>query len=174
MDPKGQGADLSFAGCQGSFDGEAACGVNDTIFVNSRVGNKGGSVSLSGGNDPWNVAFHKCTVENSTAGLDFKDDPQGEGGAFSVGEGVTLLVADCTFKGSSCGKKVCIFLAVRKSRSFREGRETYVVVGLENVLMLNAVELLRASYGISIRLAVFTVHVWMSRTAVTRGRCVLR
>ena len=83
-----------------------------TVFVNSHVGHKGGSVSLSGGSNPWNVEFLGCSVEGSTAGLgDFKDDPQGEGGAFSVGEGVTLLLADCTLKGNSCGKKVCACLS---------------------------------------------------------------
>lgn len=35
-----------------------------------------------------------------------KDDPQGEGGAFSVANGVTLLVVDTTVKNTQAGKKV--------------------------------------------------------------------
>lgn len=105
-EPKGQGGDLSFAECDRSVEGKAPCGVNDTVFVNGRTGAKGGSVSLSGSEDPSTVEFHRCSVENSSAGFDFKDDPQGEGGAFSVGEGVTLVLSDCLVEECSCGKKV--------------------------------------------------------------------
>lgn len=94
------------AECAGSFDGEAPCQVNDTAFANGYAGSKGGSVSLSGGADSYTVDFHRCSVENSSVGFAFKDDPQGEGGGFSVGERVTLLLSDCVVKGNSCGKKV--------------------------------------------------------------------
>lgn len=105
-DPKGQGAHLSFDECLGSFDGVGPCQVNDTVFFNSHAGNKGGAVSLSGGDRPWTVEFHRCSVENSSVGLGIEDDPQGEGGAFSVGDGVTLILFGCLLKDNSCGKKV--------------------------------------------------------------------
>lgn len=80
--------------------------MNDTAFANGHAGNKGGAVSLSGGDDSWTVEFHRCSVENSDVGFAFKDDQQGEGGAFSVGERVTLLLSDCLVKNNSCGNKV--------------------------------------------------------------------
>lgn len=63
-------------------------------------------MSLSGGDDAWEIDFHRCTVNSSSAGYGIEDDPQGEGGAFSVGEKITLLLADCIFESNSCGKKV--------------------------------------------------------------------
>ena len=109
-DPKGQGADLSLAECERSFDGTAACRVNDTVFMKGYAGNKGGAVSLSGGDDAWDLEFHRCWMESSSAGFGFEDDPQGEGGAFAVGEGVTLILSDCLLKGISSGNKVRLFL----------------------------------------------------------------
>ena len=79
--------------------------MNGTVFANSQAGNKGGAVTLSSGDHPWTVAFYSCGGENSSVGLDFEDDPQGEGGGFSVGEGVTLLLSDCFLNNNSCGKK---------------------------------------------------------------------
>lgn len=76
------------------------------MFANGYAGRKGGAVSLSSGDDPSTVAFHRCSVGNSSAGSKFEDDPQGEGGAFSVGDGVTLLLSDCILKGNASGKKV--------------------------------------------------------------------
>lgn len=105
-EPNGQGADLSFASCLGSFDGEAACGVNGTVFVNGHAGNMGGAVSLLGGDDPWHVEFHRCKVASSSAGRGFEHDPQGQGGAFSVGVGVALLLSDCLFMDNTSGNKV--------------------------------------------------------------------
>lgn len=96
---------MSISECHQSFDGLAACGVNDTAFVNSRVAKKGGAVALGSG-DGLNVEFHRCTVDNSSTGQAFDDDPQGEGGAFSVGKGLTFLLSNCTLKNNYCGKKV--------------------------------------------------------------------
>lgn len=79
---------MSFLACGRSFDGLAACGANDTVFVNSRVAKKGGAVALSTGTLPSSlVEFHRCTVNGSSTGDAIKDDPQGEGGAFAVGGG---------------------------------------------------------------------------------------
>lgn len=103
----GQGGDVSLAECRGSFEDGPACEVNDTVFFQSRVGSKGGAVSLSGGADFWDIGFHRCTVNGSSAGDGIEDDPQGEGGAFSVGQNITLLLADCIFENNTCGKKVC-------------------------------------------------------------------
>ena len=111
-DETGEGAGLSFEACHRSFDGLAACGVNDTAIRNSRVAKKGGAVAIGSGDGRSNVEFHRCTVDNSSTGEAIKDDPQGEGGAFSVGGGVTLLLADSVVKRSYCGKKVLPLLRV--------------------------------------------------------------
>ncbi|CAM9163211.1 unnamed protein product, partial [Laminaria digitata] len=105
-DPTGEGAGLAVSACDTSFDGLAACSVNDTMFVNSRVAKKGGAVALGGEEKQWRVEFHRCTVDNSSTGLAIKDDHQGEGGAFVVGAGVTLLLSDCVLTNNYCGKKV--------------------------------------------------------------------
>ncbi|MEP5117293.1 MAG: hypothetical protein ABJQ90_16330, partial [Parasphingorhabdus sp.] len=76
--------------------------------VNSSVGKKGGAVVIGSGNASSHVEFHRCTVVNSTTGRYFKDDPQGEGGAFSVDMGITLVVSDCILKNNYCGNKVCL------------------------------------------------------------------
>lgn len=80
------------------------------MFANSRVAKKGGAVAMGIGSGQSDVAFHRCTVDNSTTGLALKDDPQGEGGAFSVGGGVTLLLSDCILTNNYCGKKVLYWL----------------------------------------------------------------
>lgn len=80
--------------------------MNDTVFRNSRVAKKGGAVAIGSGDGRSEVEFHRCTVDNSSTGEAIKDDPQGEGGAFSVGGGVTLLMADSVVTRSYCGKKV--------------------------------------------------------------------
>eukprot|EP00904_Undaria_pinnatifida_P010819 jgi/Undpi1/6868/HiC_scaffold_21.g09344.m1 len=109
-DPTGQGADLALSGCDRSFDGLPACDVNDTIFVNSSVANKGGSVVISKESESSNVVkFHGCTVDNSSSGLLLDDDGQGDGGAFSVGSGVTLLLSNCTLKNNFSGDKGGVF-----------------------------------------------------------------
>lgn len=58
------------------------------------------------------MEFHGCTVDNSTTGEAIEDDPQGEGGAFSVATGTTLVLADCVLRNNYCGKKVRLFLCV--------------------------------------------------------------
>ncbi|MEP4903852.1 MAG: hypothetical protein ABJX82_18785, partial [Paracoccaceae bacterium] len=98
----------SFTSCVLSFDGHSSCDVNDTIIVNSRVGKKGGAVVIGSGNAPSHVEFHRCTVDNSTTGHYFKDDPQGQAGAFSMNRGITLVVSDCILKNNYCGYKVCL------------------------------------------------------------------
>lgn len=81
--------------------------MNDTIFVNSSVANKGGSVVISKESENSNVVeFHGCIVDNSSSGLLLDDDAQGDGGAFSVGSGVTLLLSNCTLKNNFSGDKV--------------------------------------------------------------------
>lgn len=101
---------MSFLACGRSFDGLAACGANDTVFVNSRVAKKGGAVALSTGTLPSSlVEFHRCTVNGSSTGDAIKDDPQGEGGAFAVGGGVTFLLSDCVLANNYCGKKVSLY-----------------------------------------------------------------
>lgn len=100
---------MSFTACHASFDGLAACGANDTMFLHSRVAKKGGAVALASGDGRSQVELHRCRVYNSSTGIVLKDDPQGEGGAFSVGGGVTLLLSDCALKNNYCGKKVSYY-----------------------------------------------------------------
>ena len=102
----GEGAALSFTNCVVSFDGLSTCGVNDTIFSYNHAGRKGGAVVIASGSSPSHVEFHRCTVANTTTGSYIEDDPQGEGGAFAVGEGIWLLIDDCIVSNNFCGKKV--------------------------------------------------------------------
>ena len=105
----GEGAGLAFEACHQAFDGRRACGVNDTLFDNSRVAKKGGAVAIGSGDGRSHVEFHRCRLNGSSTGKAIKDDPQGEGGAFSVGGGVTLILSDCVINNSYCGKKVSLF-----------------------------------------------------------------
>lgn len=105
-DSIGEGGGLSVIRCSRSFDNLTACGVNDTAFYRNSVGRKGGAVVIAGGDAYSKVEFHNCTVENSTTGMQTKDDPQGEGGAFTVGGRCSLLLADCIIANNYCGKKV--------------------------------------------------------------------
>ena len=102
----GEGAALSVTNCVLSFDGLSDCGANDTVFANSHVGRKGGTVVIGSGKGPSYLAFHRCTVTNSTAGAAIEDDPQGEGGGFPLAKGVTLLLSHCVLKDNSSGNKV--------------------------------------------------------------------
>lgn len=61
---------------------------------------------IGSGRDVSHVEFHGCVVDNSTTGLDIEDDPQGEGGAFSVGTGTVLVLANSVLRHNYCGKKV--------------------------------------------------------------------
>ena len=114
-DEEGRGADVSFKECTKSFDGLAACGVNDTLFVNSHVGNKGGAVAIIEDDSASSyIELHRCTVENATAGTGLEEDPHGEGGGFSVGRGATLVLANCILRNNTSGRKVgldfgCLF-----------------------------------------------------------------
>lgn len=107
-DELGEGAAISFTACTKSFDGLASCGVKDTMFFNNNVARKGGAVAIGSGLPASYVEFQRCTVYNSTTGKEIKDDPQGEGGAFAVGRGVTLVLKDCLLVDNVCGKKVFI------------------------------------------------------------------
>lgn len=104
----GEGAAIAFTVCSGSFDGLAECGVNDTIFFNNNVARKGGAVVIGSGPPTSYVEFQRCTVDNSTTGKLIEDDPQGEGGAFAVGQGSTVVLKDSLLVNNVCGKKVCI------------------------------------------------------------------
>lgn len=99
---------MAFTACTRSFDGLSACGVNDTRFFNNHVARQGGAVVVGSGLPTSHVEFHRCTVENSTAGMFIQDDPQGTGGAFAVGQRATLLLNGCLLVNNACGNKVCI------------------------------------------------------------------
>ena len=105
-DEHGEGAALSFTRCVLSFDGLSSCGVNDTILANSHVGKKGGAVAIGAGEAPSHIEFHRCTVDNASTGRYIEDDPQGTGGAFNVGQALTLVLSDCVLKNNYCGSKV--------------------------------------------------------------------
>ena len=106
--PHGEGAAISFAVCTQSFDGLSACGVNNTAFIYNAAGKKGGAIAVGSGNGngPSYIEFHRCLIHNSTTGWPFEDDPQGEGGGFSLGAGTTLVLEDCVVTDNYCGKKV--------------------------------------------------------------------
>lgn len=94
--------------------------MNDTIIAENNVGRKGGAVAIGTGDAPSHIEFHRCLVANSTTGLYIEDDPQGEGGAFAVGRGITLVLSDCVLTGNYCGNKVCFMFV--NSCSAVEGR----------------------------------------------------
>ena len=104
--PLGEGAAISFTECTYSFDSQSSCGVNDTTFIYNAVAKKGAAVAVGSGDAPSYIEFHRCVVDNSTTGWPFEDDPQGEGGAFSLGKGTTIVIEDCVVKNNYCGKKV--------------------------------------------------------------------
>lgn len=62
------------------------------------------------------LEFHRCTVVNGTTGKFYEDDPQGEGGAFVVGYGSTLVLDDSLVINSYAGKKVIVFISSLFSR----------------------------------------------------------
>ncbi|CAN0008375.1 unnamed protein product, partial [Scytosiphon promiscuus] len=101
-DEIGEGGALSLTVCTESFDGLSACGANDTVFAE----NGGGAVVIGSGKAPSHVELHRCTVLDSTTGWkEIEDDPQGEGGAFSVAQTTTLVLADCLLANNFAGKK---------------------------------------------------------------------
>lgn len=107
----GRGGDLFLKVCNESFDGLSACGATDSVFVNSHVGDKGGSVAIDDEPPFSSIEFHRCTVANSSAGRAIGEDSRGEGGAFVVGKGATLLLANCTISNNNCGNKVCFMVS---------------------------------------------------------------
>ncbi|CAM9320502.1 unnamed protein product, partial [Sphacelaria rigidula] len=78
--------------------------INST-FVLNHAAHAGGTAHVRNADDPSYVEFHDCVIVNSTAGeINVKDD-QGEGGAFSVGEGSTLVLMNTTVRGCSAAKQ---------------------------------------------------------------------
>ena len=57
-------------------------------------------------NAPSQVEFHRCSVDNNTAGEGFQDDPQGEGGAFALGGGTTIVISECLVVNNYAGDRV--------------------------------------------------------------------
>ena len=104
----GEGAAFSSTSCSQSFDGLSACGVNDTTFIYNAAARKGGAVAIATNDATTYVEFHRCTIHNSTTGSPIEDDPQGEGGAFALGDNTTLVLEDCMVTNNYCGKKVGI------------------------------------------------------------------
>ena len=122
--PVGQGGALSFASCIQSFDNNLSpCSVSDTTFIGNNAAQKGGAVAVSSGKiSPTTIEFHRCLIINSTTGKYIEDDPQGEGGAFSLSEGLHLVLEDCVVANSTCGKKVCVLLLTITEKMKREIR----------------------------------------------------
>ena len=104
----GEGAAFSLTSCSQSFDGLSACGVNDTTFIYNAAARKGGAVAIATNDATTYVEFHRCFINASTTGSPIKDDPQGEGGAFALGDNTTLVLEDCMVTNNYCGKKVGI------------------------------------------------------------------
>jgi len=52
------------------------------------------------------VEFHRCSAQSNNAGEGFKDDPQGHAGAFAVGGGTTIVLADCLVEDNFAGDRV--------------------------------------------------------------------
>ncbi|CAN0138387.1 unnamed protein product, partial [Pylaiella littoralis] len=101
----GEGGAISLTSCPSSFDGLSACGANDTVFWYSTVARKGGAIVIGSGSFSSHIELHRCNIFNSTVGVEIKDGPQGEGGAIAVGQGISLLLADCVLTENYCGKK---------------------------------------------------------------------
>lgn len=109
-DPVGEGADLALTSCASNFDNTGSCAVVDSTFTNGFVARKGGSTTISeGSSGPSYVEFLRCKFLNATAGFYDDDEPQGEGGALSVGDRSTLVVVDSVVKGAHAGKKVSYY-----------------------------------------------------------------
>ena len=102
----GEGGALSIATCTRSFDSLSACDVTDTTFSGNTAAKKGGAVTVGSGTVGTTIEFHRCLIASSTTGKAIEDDPQGEGGAFSLGQGTHLMSEDCIVKNNACGKKV--------------------------------------------------------------------
>lgn len=99
---------MSLSLCTHGYLEQGNCSVGDTAFLGSSAASKGGTVQISGDKGSSVVEFAGCLVVNSSAGMGFDDDPQGDGGAFSVGTGVTLILANSTVWGGTAGNKVSL------------------------------------------------------------------
>lgn len=103
----GKGGALFLGGCKRDFDGVEPCGVNASTFMLNYAANAGGTVHVGNVDGPSYAEFNDCVVANSTAGeLDVEVD-EGEGGAFSVDQGSTLVLVNTTVRGCAAARKVC-------------------------------------------------------------------
>lgn len=75
---------------------------------------KGGAVVIWSKSAPSHVEFHRCTMENGTAGVGYENDPQGEGGALAAGGGTTVVLADCLLVDNYAGYTVRAILRTFK------------------------------------------------------------
>ena len=124
MVPVGEGGAVAFTSCTQSFDDNLSpCSVNDTTFSDNTSGEKGGAITFGSGSNSRTIEFHRCLIASSITGAPIKDDPQGEGGAFALGQGTHLILEDCVVKNNTCGKKVWIVCDVGKMNLEIEGRE---------------------------------------------------
>ena len=48
------------------------------------------------GDETSRIVLNGCAVTNCSAGYPFEDDPQGDGGGFSVASGTTLILERCS------------------------------------------------------------------------------
>lgn len=103
-EPFGEGAAISFTDCNRSFDSQFSCSVNDMTFIYNTFAKKGRAVSVSSSSSY--IESHRCVVDNTTTGWPFEDDRQGEGSAFSLESGITVVMEDCVLKNNYCGRKV--------------------------------------------------------------------
>lgn len=103
----GEGGALVLVGCQRDFDGEGPCHVNGSIFTVNHAAKSSGTVQVGNSNGPSYVELYGCAILNGTAGNSSVEGDQGEGGAFGVGTGSTLVLVDTTVRGCSAAKKVC-------------------------------------------------------------------
>lgn len=92
--------------CYRGFEGVGPCGVNDSTFFGNTVAREGGSVQLGDGSGHSHVEFTRCSMRSNSAGKYVNNDPQGDGGAISVGSDVTLVLVDSSVQDNYAGSKV--------------------------------------------------------------------
>lgn len=114
-DAIGEGGAISFSRCIYGFQNVGSCSVNTSTFMDNGAAAKGGAIQISGDTGASFVEFNRCLVSNNSAGTNIEDDPQGDGGAFSVGTGVSLLLEECVVQTSYAGNKVGIMTRVSSS-----------------------------------------------------------
>lgn len=102
----GEGGALVLVSCQRDFYGTGPCVVNDSSFTVNHAAQSSGSVHVGTSDGPSYVELHDCAIQNSTAGNSSVEGDQGEGGAFGVGKGSTLVLVNTTVRECSAAKKV--------------------------------------------------------------------